>query len=37
MGCCGQRWFHQEITMMMAELTDGKVQVEKISISHEVK
>ena len=36
-GSCGPRRFHQEITMMMAELTDGKVQVEKISISHEVK
>ena len=36
-GSCGPRRFHQEITMMMAELTDGKVQVEKINISHEVK
>ena len=36
-GSCGPRQFHQEITMMMAELTDGKLQIEKISIPHEVK
>ena len=36
-GSCGPRRFHQEITMMMAELTDGKIHVEKISISHEAK
>ena len=36
-GSCGPRRFHQEITMMMAELTDGKLQIEKISIPHEVK
>ena len=36
-GSCGPRRFHQEITMMMAEVTDGKIQVEKITIPHEVK
>ena len=36
-GSCGPRRFHQEITMMMAELTDGKIHVEKITISHEAK
>ena len=36
-GSCGPRRFHQEITMMMAELENGKLQVEKITISHEVK
>ena len=36
-GSCGPRRFHQEITMMMAELTGGTLQVEKISIPHEVK
>ena len=35
-GSCGPRRFHQEITMMMAELEDGKLQVEKIIIPHEV-
>ena len=34
-GSCGPRRFHQEITMMMAELADGEIQVEKISIPHE--
>ena len=33
-GSCGPRRFHQEITMMMAELTDGKLRVEKITIPH---
>lgn len=33
-GSCGPRRFHQEITMMMAEITDGKLQVEKITIPH---
>lgn len=32
---CGPRRFHQEITMMMAEVTDGKITVEKITIPHE--
>ena len=36
-GSCGPRRFHQEITMMMAGLEDGKLQVEKITIPHEVK
>ena len=36
-GSCGPRQFHQEITMMMAELADGEIQVEKISIPHEVR
>ncbi len=36
-GSCGPRRFHQEITMMMAEITDGKIQVEKITIPHEMK
>ena len=34
-GSCGPRRFHQEITMMMAELEGGKIQVEKIDIPHE--
>ena len=34
-GSCGPRRFHQEITMMMAELSGGNLQVEKISIPHE--
>ena len=34
-GSCGPRRFHQEITMMMAEAKDGKLQVEKIVIPHE--
>ena len=36
-GSCGPRRFHQEITMMMAELNGGTLRVEKISIPHEVK
>ncbi|OUO17237.1 metallophosphoesterase family protein [Flavonifractor sp. An4] len=36
-GSCGPRRFHQEITMMMAELADGEIQVEKISMPHEVR
>lgn len=36
-GSCGPRRFHQEITMMMAEIEDGKIRVEKIAIPHEVK
>lgn len=36
-GSCGPRRFHQEITMMMAELNEGALRVEKISIPHEVK
>lgn len=33
-GSCGPRRFHQEITMMMAEIKNGKLQVEKIVIPH---
>ena len=36
-GSCGPRRFHQEITMMMAEIADGHIQVTKITIPHEVK
>lgn len=36
-GSCGPRRFHQEITMMMAEVSDGSIQVEKILIPHEVQ
>ena len=34
-GSCGPRRFHQEITMMMAEVEDGQIRVEKIIIPHE--
>lgn len=34
-GSCGPRRFHQEITMMMAEVLDGTIAVEKITIPHE--
>lgn len=33
-GSCGPRRFHQEITMMTAQVEDGKIHVEKISIPH---
>ena len=36
-GSCCPRRFHQEITMMTAELTGGTLHVEKIAIPHEVK
>lgn len=36
-GSCGPRRFHQEITMMMGEIVDGTLQVEKITIPHEEK
>ena len=36
-GSCGPRRFHQEITMMMAQVENGQIQVEKISIPHEVQ
>lgn len=36
-GSCGPWRFRQEITMMMAEIEDGKIRVEKIAIPHEVK
>ena len=35
-GSCGPRRFHQEITMMVAEVGEGKIRVEKLSIPHEV-
>ncbi len=34
-GSCGPRRFHQEITMMVAEVGEGKIRVEKVSIPHE--
>lgn len=34
-GSCGPRRFHQEITMMMADVADGSITVEKITIPHE--
>lgn len=34
-GSCGPRRFHQEITMMMAEIEGRTIQVEKIGIPHE--
>ena len=34
-GSCGPRRFHQEITMMMVEVGEGTIRVEKISIPHE--
>lgn len=36
-GSCGPRHFHQEITMMVAEVAAGEIRVEKIAIPHEVK
>ena len=36
-GSCGPRRFHQEITMMMAEVAGGKITVEKVTIPHEAK
>ena len=36
-GSCGPRRFHQEITMMTAEITDGKIRVEKITVPQEVQ
>lgn len=35
-GSCGPRRFHQEITMMMAEVENGEIHVEKITIPHKV-
>ena len=34
-GSCGPRRFHQEITMMMAEVENGTLRVEKVTIPHE--
>ena len=36
-GSCGPRRFYQEITMMMAEVEDGSIRVEKIVLPHEVR
>ena len=36
-GSCGPRRFHQEITMMTAEVEDGSIRVEKIILPHEVR
>ena len=36
-GSCGPRRFHQEITMMTAEIAGGTPRVEKVVIPHEVK
>ena len=36
-GSCGPRRFHQEITMMTAEVEDGSIRVEKVTIPHEVQ
>ena len=36
-GSCGPRRFHQEITMMLAEVADGRVTVDKITIPHEAR
>ena len=33
-GSCGPRRFHQEITMMMAQVEDGQISVERIVIPH---
>ena len=35
-GSCGPRRFHQEITLMRAQVTSGSIRVEKIVIPHEV-
>lgn len=36
-GSCGKRRFGQEITLMMAQVENGAIQVEKISIPHREK
>lgn len=36
-GSCGPRRFHQEITMMVVEVADGRITVDKITIPHEAK
>ncbi len=36
-GSCGPRRFHQEITMMTAEVLDGKIRVEKITFLGEAR
>ena len=35
-GSCGPRRFHQEITLMRVQVSEGSIQVEKIVIPHEV-
>ena len=35
-GSCGPRRFRQEITMMLADVKDGRISVEKVTIPHEV-
>lgn len=35
-GSCGPRRFHQEITMMMADVSGGNIRVEKVVVPHEV-
>lgn len=35
-GSCGPRRFHQEITLLRAEVTDEDIRVEKILLPHEV-
>ena len=34
-GSCGPRRFHQEITLMRAQVSEGSIRVEKIVIPHE--
>lgn len=36
-GSCGPRRFHQEITMMLAEVADGRITVDKVTIPHEAR
>lgn len=36
-GSCGPRRFHQEITMILLEICDGQIQIEKINIPHETQ
>ena len=33
-GSCGPRRFHQEITMMIADVSAGKIKVKKVTIPH---
>ena len=35
-GSCGPRRFHQEITMMMADVSGGNIRVEKVVVPHGV-
>lgn len=35
-GSCGPRRFHQEITLMRTQVSEGSIRVEKIVIPHEV-